>query len=140
MYNIDIGADEMPLLKVRMINSPHSFTYPPSMAFFGNETLVISAGLQKYIEDKKATLKYRMDQVVKDAFKGLKIGEVELELEGDKIESNNIQHVLLQEIKEKLYGKEVKARGSIMYVHDGLWFFPSQLQFSYVLHSKEYGF
>lgn len=140
VYDIDISGDEMPLLKVRMMNSPQTFTYPPSMVFYGNETLVISAGLQKYIEDKKSTLKYRMDQVVKDALKDLKIGEVKLELEGDKIESNNIQHVLLQEIKEKLYGKEVKTRGSIMYVHDELWFFPSQLQFSHVLHSKEYGF
>jgi hypothetical protein len=140
VYDIDISPDEMPLLKVRMMNSPHSFTYPPSMVFYGNESLVISAGLQKYIEDKKATLKYRMDKVVKDALEDLKIGDVKLEFEGYKIESNNIQNVLLQEIKEKLYGKEVKARGSVMYVHDELWFFPSQLQFSYVLHSKEFGF
>ena len=54
-----------------------------------------------------------------------------LEFEGDKIESNNIQSVLLQEIKEKLYGKEVKATGSIIFVHDELWFFPNNLQFSY---------
>jgi len=140
VYDIDIDGDQMPLLKVQMMNSPHSFTYPPSMVFYGSETLVISAGLQKYIEDRKANLKYKMDQVLKDALKDLKIGEVKLELEGDKVESNNIQSVLLQEIKEKLYGKEVKARGSIMYVHDELWFFPSQLNFSYVLHSKEYGF
>jgi len=140
VYDIDILPDEMPLLKVRMMNSPHSFTYPPSMVFYGNESLVISAGLQKYIEDKKATLKYRMDRVVKDSLEDLKIGDAKLEFEGDKIESNNIQSVLLQEIKEKLYGKEVKARGSILFVHDELWFFPSQLQFSYVLHSKEFGF
>jgi len=81
-----------------------------------------------------------MDKVVKDTLEDLKIGDVKLEFGGDKIESNNIQSVLLQEIKEKLYGKEVKARGSVMFVHDELWFFPSQLQFSYVLHSKEFGF
>jgi hypothetical protein len=77
--------------------------------------------------------------VVKDALEDLRIGDVKLELD-NKQESNNIQSVLLREIKEKLYGKEVKARGSIMFVHDELWFFPSQLQFSYILHSKEYGF
>jgi hypothetical protein len=109
------------------------------MVFYGDETLVISAGLQKYIQDKKANLKYRVDKVVNDALKDLKIGDLKLEFD-NKIESNNIQNVLLQEIKEKLYGKEVKARGSIMLVHDELWFFPSQLQFSYVIHSKEYGF
>jgi hypothetical protein len=139
VYDLHISGDEMPLLKIRLINSPQSFTYPPSMVFYGNETLVISAGLQKYIQDKKMNLKYRMDKVVNDALKDLKIGDVKIEFD-NKIESSNIQNVLLQEIKEKLYGKEVKARGSIMYVHDELWFFPSQLQFSYVLHSKEYGF
>jgi hypothetical protein len=139
VYDIDIGADEMPLLKIRMMNSTQTFTYPPSMVFYGDETLVISAGLQKYIQDKKANLKYRVDKVVNDALKDLKIGDLKLEFD-NKIESNNIQNVLLQEIKEKLYGKEVKARGSIMLVHDELWFFPSQLQFSYVIHSKEYGF
>jgi hypothetical protein len=36
--------------------------------------------------------------------------DTKLGFEGDKIESSNIQNVLLQEIKEKLYGKEVKAR------------------------------
>ena len=72
-----------------------------------------------------------MDGIIKEALKDLKIGDASIKFEGDNIESNNIQSVLLQEIKEKLYGKEVKARGSIMFVHDELWFFPSQLQFSY---------
>src|SRR6266498_900924 len=75
VYDIEISPDEMPLLKVRMMNSEQSFTYPPSMVFYGNETLVISAGLQKFIEDKKATLKYKMDQIVKNALKDLRIGE-----------------------------------------------------------------
>jgi hypothetical protein len=137
VYDIDISDDEMPLLKVKMMNSEQSFTYPPSMVFYGNESLVISAGLQKFIEDKRSTLKYKMDSIIKEALKDLKIGESRIEFEGDSIESNNIQSVLLQEIKEKLYGKEVKAKGSIMFVHDELWFFPNQLQFSYTKQSQE---
>lgn len=136
VYDIDISPDEMPLLKVRMMNSEQSFTYPPSMVFFGNESLVISAGLQKFIDDKKSTLKFKMDKIVKEALNELHIGETKLEFEGDKVESNNIQSVLLQEIKEKLYGKEVKATGSIIFVHDELWFFPNNLQFSYSKQSQ----
>ena len=136
VYDIDISGDEMPLLKVRMMNSEQTFTYPPSMVFFGNESLVISAGLQKYIDDKKSTLKFKMDKIVKEALSDLRIGEAKLEFVGDKIESNNIQSVLLQEIKEKLYGKEVKAAGSIIFVHDELWLFPNQLQFSYSKQSQ----
>lgn len=127
----------MPLLKVKMINSEQSFTYPPSMVFYGNESLVISAGLQKFIDDKKSTLKYKMDSVIEQALKDIKIGEARIEFEGDTIESNNIQSVLLQEIKEKLYGKEVKAGASIIFVHDELWFFPNQLQFSYSKQSQD---
>jgi hypothetical protein len=137
VYDIDISGDEMPLLKVKMMNSEQSFTYPPSMVFYGNESLVILAGLQKFIEDKRSTLKYKMDSIIKEALKDLKIGESRIEFEGDSIESNNIQSVLLQEIKEKLYGKEVKATGSIMFVHDELWFFPNQLQFSYTKQSQD---
>jgi 3-methyladenine DNA glycosylase AlkC len=136
VYDIDISPDEMPLLKVKMMNSEQSFTYPASMVFFGNESLVISAGLQKFIDDKKANLKFKMDRVVEKALNGLCIGEAKLEFEGNKEESNNIQTVLLQEIKEKLYGKEVKTSGSIIFVHDELWFFPNQLQFSYSKHSQ----
>lgn len=137
VYDIEISGDEMPLLKVKMMNSEQSFTYPPSMVFYGNESLVISAGLQKFIEDKKSTLKFKMDKVVKEALSNLRIGEAKLEFDGDKVESNNVQSMLLQEIKEKLYGKEVKARGSIIFVHDELWFFPNQLQFSYSKQSQE---
>ena len=131
VYDIDISPDEMPLLKVKMINSEQTFTYPPSMVFFGNESLVISAGLQKFIDDKKANLKFKMDKVVNEALNDLRVGETKLEFEGDKIESNNIQSILLQEIKEKLYGKEVKATGSVILVHDEPWLFPNNLQFSY---------
>jgi hypothetical protein len=136
VYDIDISPDEMPLLKVKMINSEQSFTYPPSMVFFGNESLVISAGLQKFIDDKKANLRFKMDKVVNDALNDLHIGETKLEFAGDKVQSNNIQTILLQEIKEKLYGKEVKATGSIIFVHDELWFFPNNLQFSYGKQSQ----
>ena len=110
VYDIDISADEMPLLKVKMMNSEQTFTYPPSMVFFGNESLVISAGLQKFIDDKKSTLEIQNGQDYQRSTKGFKNWRSqELNLKVIEVESNNIQSVLLQEIKEKLYGKEVKA-------------------------------
>jgi hypothetical protein len=39
VYGIDICPDEIPLLKVKMMNSENVFTYPPSMCFFGSESL-----------------------------------------------------------------------------------------------------
>ena len=60
IYDIDISADEIPLLKIKMVNSENTFTYPPSMCFFaGGDSLVIPAAVQGFIESKKSTLKTR---------------------------------------------------------------------------------
>jgi hypothetical protein len=53
-----------------MVNSEATFTYPPSMCFFaGGDSLVIPAGVQKFIESKKSTLKSRMDEVASKAIR-----------------------------------------------------------------------
>ena len=135
IYGIDISADEIPLLKVKMINSENIFTYPPSMCFFGNDSLLIQANVQKFIENKKSTLKARMDGVIRKVItQGLEIGDTKLEFDDDEghnttSEPNDIQSQLLQEIRQKLFGRNVTARGSILAVHDELWFFPNQMQF-----------
>jgi hypothetical protein len=135
VYDIDISPDEIPLLRVKMMNSENILTYPPSMCFFGNDTLLIPAGVQKFIEDKKATLKARMDDLLKKVVEQqfLKIGENKLEFEEkSNTRSPNIEEAmqsqLLEEIKQKLFGRNVTATGSIIYVHDELWFFPYQLR------------
>jgi hypothetical protein len=132
VYDINISPDEIPLLKVKMMNSENVLTYPPSMCFFGNDTLLIPAGVQKFIEDKKATLKARMEYMMTKVIKeGLKIGCTSLAFDERNIMRHNtevLQSQLLEEIKQKLFGRNVTARGSILSVHDELWFFPYQLQ------------
>jgi hypothetical protein len=130
VYDIEVKPDEMPLLKVKMMNSESTFTYPPSMVFYGTETFVINAGLQKLIEDKRSTLRSKMDKVMQQILQDMSIGEVKIQFEGNVAQSN-IQNILLQEIKEKLYGRGVKTRGSIMLVHDEPWFFPNNIQFTF---------
>jgi hypothetical protein len=133
IYGIDISPDEIPLLKVKMMNSENLFTYPPCMCFFGSESLLIQANVQKFIENKKYNLKSQMDDVITKAIvrEDLKIGSAKLELE-ELITSKHadIQSQLLEEIRQKLYGRSVTAKGSIMFVHDELWFFPNQVQIS----------
>ena len=86
IYDIDISADEIPLLKVKMMNSENIFTYPPSMCFFGSESLLIQADVQKFIESKKSTLRTRMDDVIKKAIvtQDLTIGPTKLEFEEEQ--------------------------------------------------------
>lgn len=134
VYDIEISPDEIPLLKIKMLNSENTFTYPASMCYFGQESLYIPASVQKFIEFKQSSLIPRIYDVVKKAVKELKIGDdVKIQLISDVYRASNrenIQRQILEETRQKLYGRNVHARGSIMYVHDELWFFPNQIQIS----------
>jgi hypothetical protein len=74
-----------------------------------------------------------MDAIIRKVMtQGLKIGNTKLEFDEAQTtsESFDIQSQLLQDIRQKLFGRNVTARGSILAVHDELWFFPNQMQFS----------
>ena len=130
VYGIDICPDEIPLLKVKIMNSENVFTYPPSMCFFGSESLLIYGNVQRFIENKKYSLKAKVEHVIREILKqDLAIGSAKLEV--DELAASphsDIQSQLLQEIRQKLFGRNVTARGTIMFVHDELWFFPNQIQ------------
>jgi hypothetical protein len=135
IYGIDISPDEIPLLKVKMMNSENVFTYPPSMCFFGNDSLFIPADVQKFVEYKKSTVKSRMDKVVDSLVneeESLRIGNSRLKFGGQTVSNTNtdIQVQLLHEVRQKLFGRNIMARGSVMFVHDEIWFFPNQLRVS----------
>jgi galactitol-specific phosphotransferase system IIB component len=105
------------------------------MCFFGADSLLIQANVQKFIENKKYNLKAKMDDVITKVTiaqqEDLKIGSAKLELER-LITSRHVyvQSQLLNEIRQKLFGRNATAKGSVMFVHDDLWFFPNQLQLS----------
>jgi hypothetical protein len=132
VYGIEISPDEIPLLKVKMMNSENVFTYPPSMCFFGSESLLIYGNVQRFIENKKYSLKSKVEDVMGKAVQeDLQIGSANLKV--DEIAASphsDVQSQLLQEIRQKLFGRNATARGSIMFVHDELWFFPNQIQLS----------
>jgi hypothetical protein len=132
VYGIDISPDEIPLLKVKMMNSENVFTYPPSMCFFGSESLLIYGNVQRFIENKKYTLKAKVEDAIRKAIReDLHIGSTKLDVEAvDASPHSDVQSQLLQEIRQKLFGRNATARGSIMFVHDELWFFPNQIQLS----------
>ena len=128
----DISPDEIPLLRVKMVNSEGTFTYPPSMCFFaGGDSLVIPAGVQRFIESKKSTLKNRMDEVASKAIQDLRIGDLTLGSDTAITEQKpDLQTQLLQETRQRLFGRNVSAWGSVLAVHDELWYFPNQIRFS----------
>ena len=134
VYNIEISPDEIPLLKIKMLNSENIFTYPASMCYFGNESLYIPASVQKFIDYKRSTLIPRIYDVIKRAVKDSRIGDdIKIQPTSDIYRVNdieNIQRQILDETRQKLYGRNINAKGSIMFVHDELWFFPNQIHIS----------
>ena len=108
------------------------FIYPPSMYFFaGGDSLVIPAGVQRFIETKKSTLKTRMDEVASKALHNLRIGDLNLGSDAAITEQQpDLQTQLLQETRQRLFGRNVSAWGSVLSVHEELWFFPNQIRFS----------
>jgi hypothetical protein len=92
IYGIDISPDEIPLLKVKMMNSENIFTYPPSMCFFGTDSFFIPAYVQKFVEYKRSTIKSRMDKVIQELVNEedtLKIGDTNLEFGGQSVSNAN---------------------------------------------------
>jgi hypothetical protein len=108
VYGIDISPDEIPLLKVKMMNSENVFTYPPSMCFFGSESLLIYGNVQRFIENKKYSLKAKVEDVIREILKqDLAIGSARLETEELAASPHcDVQSQLLQEIKQKLFGRK----------------------------------
>jgi hypothetical protein len=130
VYGIEISPDEIPLLKVKMMNSENVFTYPPSMCFFGSESLLIYGNVQRFIENKKYSLKAKVEDAVRKAVQeqDLHIGSTKLQVDESSASTHSdVQSQLLQEIRQKLFGRNATARRSIMFVHDELWFFPNQI-------------
>jgi hypothetical protein len=107
------------------------------MCFFGNDSLFIPADVQKFVEYKRSTVKSRMDKVINELVneeEALRIGDTKLEFGGQSVSNanndNDIQVQLLQDVRQRLFGRSIMARGSAMFVHDEIWFFPNQLRIS----------
>jgi hypothetical protein len=72
-----------------------------------------------------------MDEVSSKAIHDLGIGDLSLGSDAAITEQKaDLQTQLLQETRERLFGRGVSAWGSVLSVHDKLWFFPNQIRFS----------
>jgi hypothetical protein len=71
-----------------------------------------------------------MDDVSRKAIRDLKVGDLNIGIDAIFTEQKpDVQTQLLQETR-RLFGRNVSAWGSVLSVHDELWFFPNQIGFS----------
>jgi hypothetical protein len=72
-----------------------------------------------------------MDEVASKAIHDLTIRDLTLGSDAAITEQKaDVQTQLLEEARQRLFGRNVSAWGSILSVHDELWFFPNQIRFS----------
>jgi hypothetical protein len=72
-----------------------------------------------------------MDEVASKAIHDLRIGDLSLGSDAaNKEQRADLQTQLIQETRQRLFGRNVSAWGTVISVHDELWFFPNQTRFS----------
>jgi hypothetical protein len=129
VYGIAIDPEEIPLLQVQPIESKtSSFTYPPSQVYFDERILPISSSLRKFVSKKSLGLRDRSKVIIETVLSDLAIGGSKFEVTEDTSScSRDLQNTLLGEIRQRLMGKEISARGEISKLGDTLYFLPNSI-------------
>lgn len=125
VYDVDVSPDEMPLLKVKPAESESLFTYPPSTLYFDENTVFIPNRIWNYVAGRKAALGRRVQQIMGKVIREVKIAGKAFELQEEVEGRVDVQRILLQEIHQKILGKKVRVRGSIVKVGGQLYLFPN---------------
>ncbi|MCP8308410.1 MAG: hypothetical protein H3Z54_06910 [archaeon] len=127
IYGIEVSSEEIPLLRVKLVNSEQLFTYPPSTVYFDKNLLFITANTQRFVEFKKSSLKNRVRDIVIKVLQNISIGGQDLSFISEIDKGVDAQRLILNEIQQKLLGREVKAQGQVVQLGDQLCFFPQQV-------------
>jgi len=126
-YDIDVSPDEMPLVRVKLLDLDLSLTYPPSCIYFDEGVLRPRGGISGFVEGKRASAGIRVKEVMRRALQDIKIGDIALrQIDGDE-GWMDVQGLIMHEIRERLIGTDVRARGSVSLVGGQPYFFPSEI-------------
>jgi hypothetical protein len=126
-YDIRVAPDETPLVRVKLPNLDLSLTYPPSCVSFTDGSFPMKEGVRRFIEAKRASVRDRVQGVMANAVHGIRIGYMELKAIDGEDQWLDTQRLILHEVKDKLLGRAVKARGNISWLNGQLYFFPSDI-------------
>jgi hypothetical protein len=127
-YGMQVDPDETPLVRVKLLSLDLSLTYPPSCVYFDESTFHLREGVRRFIEAKRSSAKWRVQSILRKALHGIKVGETELKPvdEGDRW--IDTQRLILQDIRERLLRRSIRARGSICWMNGQPYFFPSSIE------------
>jgi len=135
VYGIEVDPEEIPLVQVQPMESRSTacFTYPPSQVYFDERVLPISTSLRKFITRKSLGLTKKVRDVMEGALSDLVIGDCKLEVNNSDTtpsssnSSVDLRGALFGEIRERLMGMEIRARGEVTKLGDTLYFLPNTI-------------
>jgi hypothetical protein len=127
-YDIDVKPDEKPLLIIKPYNLDVELTYPPSCVYFDEQSLYIRNSIRKFIDYKKSQLRNSVFSLAKNLMMDLTIDKWHIDAAKTVDLRVDAKRVVLNDIKQKLLGKSVKATGTIVQKGERLYFFPNTIE------------
>jgi hypothetical protein len=124
IHDLEVDADETPLIVAKSYRFDLELTFPPSCVFFDKQSLRISFGTQSFIDRKRHQARERTREVLSAALSDFSIGDFKLPLAAATQRAPDAREVLVQDIRDKLLGKTVKATGSVIQANKNLYFIP----------------
>jgi hypothetical protein len=128
IHNLEVQPEEKPLIVVKPYRLDLELTYPASCVFLDQQSIPVRSSIERFIEYKKANLRRRVKSLLEQAFRGFTIGDYPLALSQDSASRIDAKRLLLNDIKERLLGKTIKATGSVIEANGKLYFIPRTVE------------
>jgi hypothetical protein len=127
VHDIEVIADETPLIVLKAYKFDLELTFPPSCVFFDKHSLRLSYGAQRFVERRYAHAREKSREVLSKALDDFSIGDFKLQPLEPPNSHADAKEVLLADIREKLLGQTVKATGSVIEANSRLYFIPRRV-------------
>lgn len=127
VHDVEVNADETPLIILRSYRFDLELTFPPSCVFFDKQSLRLSYGTQRFMQRRCVEAREKAREILNEALDDFSIGDFRLQplqLEGSRTDAREL---LLADIRERLLGKTVKATGSVIEASNRLYFIPRRV-------------
>jgi len=127
VHDVEVDPEEAPLVVAKSYRFDLELTFPPSCVFFDKQSLRLSYGTQSFIDKKRRQARSRTREILSHALSEFSVGDFRLSLNGQAQCAQNATRLLLQDIRDKLLGKTVKATGSVIQANQSLYFIPQSV-------------
>ena len=128
IHDIEVEPEETPLVIAKSYRFDLELTFPPSCVFFDKQSLRLRYGTQSFIDRKRRQARSRTREILSQALTEFSVGDFKLSFIGQAQSAPNATRLLLQDIRDKLLGKTVKAIGSVIQANQNLYFIPQSVE------------